>query len=476
MIPLAVREAIRSFAPDEGTKLVPPTEKETSFIFDWGVRVLNLRNPDAAYSWLCLATDRCRTRRIYYALSSGKTSGATKHLKEAHKLQSGTKKRKREANLELYDQQEPESERSSAKHTLLWDKDGVDGDKSSMAVLLDWIIEGTNYSRWREGDTSTKDALVQGIMSALMAVKIQHRSPAQIWEKIADLENRYRVAENYLAEAKPDVDEDSLRVAVLKYFPHFYLVRAVMSERPPTRQRTSSDTTESAPSTPPRSTSDTSNTTVRSPEESSSPLRSRLNLVFRTNESSRRVADRPASSTPPRSTPANVASTVESAPSTTEDVVSPTTSVVAEEAVRPITEESIPPVTSKTLGESTQTAENHPRVSGSNEKSTRYRRPEPIVEDKSPERHYESQDRRANMNRSTIVVRENEPRLEERQLQMMEAKNDVDVAIKKVQLECVQREANVQLLLARKQLMDSGIPAAEIDLLLPLPTRARSSR
>ncbi|KAG1706905.1 hypothetical protein DVH05_027755 [Phytophthora capsici] len=237
-----------------------------------------------------------------------------------------------------------------------------------------------------------------------------------------------------------------------------------MEDRPPTRQRTSSDTTESAPSTP-RSTSETRSVTVRNTQDIAPLIRSRLDRVIRTNEPSRRVT----ASTRPRATADTL---VESTPSI---AASPTTSVVAEEAVRPITEKPLPPATLNTLGESEQTREICPRVSGSVEKSTRNRQPERVVENTLPERISESQDRRAT-NRSTLAVRENEPRLEDRQLQMMEAKNDVDVAIKKVELECVQREANVQLLLARKQLMDSGISAAEIDLLLPLPTHARSSR
>ncbi|KAL3672725.1 hypothetical protein V7S43_002018 [Phytophthora oleae] len=462
IVPLAVKEAVKRYISADGMELSPPTEKETSFIFDWGVRIVSRRDPDASPNWVCLATERCRTRGSYYALSGGKTSRATKHLKEVHSLQSGSHKRPREANLELYDQQAAETEKNSAKHSLLWDMDGVDGAKSSINVLLDWLAEGTNYNRWREADRSSRGPLVQEIMGAMISVNIQHRSPAQIWEKIAELENRYRVAENYVTEVESDVDEDTLREVVVKYFPHFYQVRHVMTERPPVRQHRTSDTRDgtenSAPPMHPRSTSDTST------EDSASPVRRPLDIFFPTRESARPATEDSASP----ATSNILVATVESASSARPRF----TPVANEEAAPPFAEESASPTTLNTLEESAQTRANRPQILHSGAKSTRYRRPEPVVEDTLPGHNSVSLFERTQDRRVTMTMREKEPRLEERELHMKEAKNDIDVAIKKVQLECAQRDANVQLLLARKTLMDSGISAAEIDLLLPLPARA----
>ncbi|KAG1692737.1 hypothetical protein DVH05_025214 [Phytophthora capsici] len=46
-VPVAVREAIQGFAPDAGTKVLPAKKNETSFVYDWGVRVISTADPAA---------------------------------------------------------------------------------------------------------------------------------------------------------------------------------------------------------------------------------------------------------------------------------------------------------------------------------------------------------------------------------------------------------------------------------------------
>ncbi|KAJ8546740.1 hypothetical protein ON010_g11494 [Phytophthora cinnamomi] len=61
--------------------------------------------------------------------------------------------------------------------------------------------------------------------------------------------------------------------------------------------------------------------------------------------------------------------------------------------------------------------------------------------------------------------------LKPREIKLKENQANVDLALKKVQLEIAQREALVQLVLARKQLFDSGVDTEEVDRLLPPPPR-----
>ncbi|KAF4029140.1 hypothetical protein GN244_ATG19190 [Phytophthora infestans] len=44
---------------------------------------------------------------------------------------------------------------SGKKPNMYWDKDGVDGGKSSLDVLLDWMTIDTNYNRWHGADRTT---------------------------------------------------------------------------------------------------------------------------------------------------------------------------------------------------------------------------------------------------------------------------------------------------------------------------------
>ncbi|KAI7952165.1 hypothetical protein MJO28_007849 [Puccinia striiformis f. sp. tritici] len=38
------------------------------------------------------------------------------------------------------------------KKSILWDRDGVNGGSTSIEIVLEWLISGKNYVRWR-GDT-----------------------------------------------------------------------------------------------------------------------------------------------------------------------------------------------------------------------------------------------------------------------------------------------------------------------------------
>ncbi|KAF1331503.1 hypothetical protein FI667_g4031, partial [Globisporangium splendens] len=90
-VPPEVKAAIERYVPETGFELLPPKTNESSFIFDWGVRVQPIGNSIGANqtAWICLASDECRSQTTMARLYSGRTSRATRHLKEVHGIVSG---------------------------------------------------------------------------------------------------------------------------------------------------------------------------------------------------------------------------------------------------------------------------------------------------------------------------------------------------------------------------------------------------
>ena len=61
--------------------------------------------------------------------------------------------------------------------SIPWEKDGVDGGKSSMSILLNWLTTSNNYQRWR-GDKAhgtTKKSICSEIIQLMVAQGINHR-------------------------------------------------------------------------------------------------------------------------------------------------------------------------------------------------------------------------------------------------------------------------------------------------------------
>lgn len=86
-VPAVVEEAVAGFDADGSPfTLLPPTAKERSLIFKWGVRVKHSDREDPG--WICLGGLACRTEWTFYPLHSGKTSNATRHLKDVHGISS----------------------------------------------------------------------------------------------------------------------------------------------------------------------------------------------------------------------------------------------------------------------------------------------------------------------------------------------------------------------------------------------------
>jgi hypothetical protein len=86
--------------------LSPPRHNESSFIYKRGVRVTQLKDGKEQVGWICLANQFCRDHIEVLRLYSGKTSQATKHLKDIHNCTSEkymaemSRKRTREEELD----------------------------------------------------------------------------------------------------------------------------------------------------------------------------------------------------------------------------------------------------------------------------------------------------------------------------------------------------------------------------------------
>ncbi|KAG1685333.1 hypothetical protein DVH05_024794 [Phytophthora capsici] len=104
--PAAVTNAIAAFPEVPGLVLKPPTEKETSYIYKWGVRVEVVEGGVPVRHWICLADDTCRRNGTNFTLSCDRTSKPANHLAVAHRVVSvRTKaqlgeKRKREDEIQ----------------------------------------------------------------------------------------------------------------------------------------------------------------------------------------------------------------------------------------------------------------------------------------------------------------------------------------------------------------------------------------
>lgn len=87
--PAAVQHAIATFIPTEGFEVKARLPSETSFIFDYGVRVVFIDDDKPCQAWICLADDHCRRNKSnIFLLSAGRTSRAARHLRVVHSITS----------------------------------------------------------------------------------------------------------------------------------------------------------------------------------------------------------------------------------------------------------------------------------------------------------------------------------------------------------------------------------------------------
>ncbi len=79
-----------------------------------------------------------------------------------------------------------------------WEEDGVNGGKSSLDIILDWITTGTNYSRWKgDSEGATKETLCGEVVSLMNDAKIYHRKNADIRAKLSEFQTSYNKARDW---------------------------------------------------------------------------------------------------------------------------------------------------------------------------------------------------------------------------------------------------------------------------------------
>ncbi|KAH7481959.1 hypothetical protein PRIC1_009575 [Phytophthora ramorum] len=127
------------------------------------------------------------------------------------------------------------------------------GRKSSMGVLLDWLVCEGNYGRWRSCSTSGTSLrpLADEIVQLLHAEGLVHRTANQVQAKMADLEDSYREAAERLASTKRELQaaegtpaERNLHRVLERHCRYFALLQPIMKDveedaRPKKRPRLS---------------------------------------------------------------------------------------------------------------------------------------------------------------------------------------------------------------------------------------------
>ncbi|KAG9403413.1 hypothetical protein AC1031_006058 [Aphanomyces cochlioides] len=129
---------------------------------------------------------------------------------------------------------------------ILWTNDSDGGGMNSMEVLVAWLSNEANYTRWKGGDKNcglTKGALAKEIVSSMEQHGIYHRKPKDIIQKVSVRESTYRSTTDWLNNTGQGVeDEESIRAHVEKMCPHYYSLDSVMRDRASTQPlATSSD-------------------------------------------------------------------------------------------------------------------------------------------------------------------------------------------------------------------------------------------
>ncbi|KAG7380858.1 hypothetical protein PHYPSEUDO_006719 [Phytophthora pseudosyringae] len=114
-----------------------------------------------------------------------------------------------------------------------------------------------------------------------------------------------------------------------------------------------------------------------------------------------------------------------------------------------------------------QRAEKRPLTLDEDDTDAKRQTKDPV--DKLLEQQNRVSKQRAEKTNRMLQLQETRLKLKQREVKLKEVQANVDLTLKKVQLEFGQRKAVVQLLLSRKHLLDNGVSVVEIERLLPPP-------
>ncbi|KAI9600217.1 hypothetical protein KEM48_000824 [Puccinia striiformis f. sp. tritici PST-130] len=121
------------------------------------------------------------------------------------------------------------------KKSILWDRDGVNGGSSSIELVIQWLITGNNYERWR-GDTEegkSKAQFLSEINQIMIKKGILHRDAKGIRQKIADLQRSYNNACDFTKNTGEGIlaEDEANGVHTVQVMSVLDLLDPVMSDR-----------------------------------------------------------------------------------------------------------------------------------------------------------------------------------------------------------------------------------------------------
>jgi hypothetical protein len=133
----------------------------------------------------------------------------------------------------------------STKKKVFWHSDAVGDGKSSIAIVIEWLSNETNYVRWKGGDKhsgATKSSLATEMKSIMIANGILHRKSKDILTKITTIEASYKDANDWEANTGQGVEcELSIKKEKLRRCPYYFEIDPVMRDRPSTKALATSD-------------------------------------------------------------------------------------------------------------------------------------------------------------------------------------------------------------------------------------------
>ncbi|KAG9415328.1 hypothetical protein AC1031_008766 [Aphanomyces cochlioides] len=139
----------------------------------------------------------------------------------------------------------PSSAKKAQSQRILWNTDGVAGGKSSMDVLIEWLSNETNYSRWKGSDRHSgtkKSVLASEIKRTMMENGLLHRKAKDIMQKVSVLEQQYRSARDWLNNTGQGIeDQATIDDEVKKICPYFFDLDSVMHDRASSEALATSD-------------------------------------------------------------------------------------------------------------------------------------------------------------------------------------------------------------------------------------------
>ncbi|KAL0096129.1 hypothetical protein J3Q64DRAFT_1706401 [Phycomyces blakesleeanus] len=128
-----------------------------------------------------------------------------------------------------------------------WEKDGVNGGPGSIHILVDWLSDETNYSRWAVGEQQgiSKESLCSEIRQEMAKHGLPEHKSKDIRANIKDLQKKFREAKRFLNEPGQGIMGDpkydgltkrggpvtTIKAKMKAKFPYYYDLEAVMSDR-----------------------------------------------------------------------------------------------------------------------------------------------------------------------------------------------------------------------------------------------------